>query len=101
MNTKAIFLGVRKLQYEEKTNEQGAKIPAFNGWQYSFYGNDWQKDLVLKQNGTFLNMVKKADEEQPTHLKVGEFYDLTITNLESRKCVLAEDEETDTVELPY
>lgn len=101
MKTKALFLGARRVEYPERTGDAGQKIPAYKGWNYSFYSNEWKKDLLLTQNGLFVSMTVEEKEEQPSELKVGNIYEVKIVDIDKRKCVLDNEEDTEDVDLPY
>ena len=48
MEDKAIYLGSRKVCYEERINAEGKKLPAFDGKEYIFAYIERDKEGNLK-----------------------------------------------------
>lgn len=87
---KGIYLGFRVIDYPERTNNAGVKLPALKGKSYTFFQNRWKKG-ALTEKGMFANMLVKDDEEQPK-LERGEVYDIDIYDMEQRACKLVTDD---------
>lgn len=50
MKDQAIYLGSRKICYEERINQEGKKLPAFDGKEYVFAYIERDKDGNLTTN---------------------------------------------------
>lgn len=91
MKAKGMYIGYRDIDYPERTNAQGVKMPALKGRTLTFFQNRWKKG-ALTENGKFYNMLVKEGEEMPK-LERGEVYDIDITNIDERQCKLYEENE--------
>lgn len=92
MKSLAMYLGYRKTEYKERTLEDGTKMPETKGKTHVFFTNEW-KGNKLKENGMFVNMFINDKDNIKDLLEKGEIYEIKITDIEKRRCILATNEE--------